>query len=101
MGPQLENEIHDIEDEEDDRSTARKFKDEVEGVWVGLIDGGVERRRNDEGGRCDSHERGHSGGDDGAEFLFVEKDSTKEETHSQYLQVRLSIECAPVKVIFF
>lgn len=49
---------------------------------VGLVDGGIERRRDNEGGGCDSHEGGHGGGDDGAEFLFEAIDSTKEETHA-------------------
>jgi len=71
---ELEDEVEDVNDEKDNRSSAGEGED-LTFCLVVVREGFLEGCREDEGACCDEHEGRHCLGDDVVEGLFGEADS--------------------------
>ena len=83
VGAQLEVKVHNVEHEQDDGRTVRQDEDVGLGILLGLGKGGVEGSGDDQGRRCDRHQRGHGGCHGAVEGLLGESEAADEEAAAQ------------------
>lgn len=85
MRAQLENEVHDVQNEEDDGGAAGQEEDVFPGFLRRCINN-IEGRGDDERCRGDCHQRRHCRGDSRVEVLLREAQSAHEETAAEHKQ---------------
>lgn len=88
---QLEVQVEDVQDEKDDRGAVRQKQDVLLGLVGATVllvtgDGGVQSRRDDERGGCDSHQRRHGRCDGLVEAALLLADAASQEAAAEHEQ---------------